>query len=71
MASTGIPASRSNCTARKAISGVCGAGLARTGLPATSAAAIWPVKMASGKFHGEMQAKGPRGAPDSIAASWA
>ncbi len=27
----------------------------------TSAAAIWPVKMASGKFQGEMQAKTPRG----------
>jgi hypothetical protein len=35
-----------------AISGVCSAGLASTALPAISAAAIWPVKMASGKFHG-------------------
>ena len=26
----------------------------------TSAAAIWPVKMASGKFHGEMQTMAPR-----------
>ncbi len=29
-------------------------------MPAASAAAIWPVKMASGKFQGEMQAKTPR-----------
>ncbi len=40
--------------------GVCSAGLASTGLPAASAAAIWPVKMASGKFHGAMAANGPR-----------
>ena len=32
--------------------GVCSAGLASTGLPAASAAATWPVKIASGKFHG-------------------
>jgi hypothetical protein len=32
--------------------GVCSAGLASTALPAASAAAIWPVKMASGKFQG-------------------
>ena len=36
--------------------GVCSAGLASTVLPAASAAATWPVKIASGKFHGEMQA---------------
>ena len=47
-------------TASAAISGVCSAGLASTALPAASAAAIWPVKMASGKFHGLMQAKTPR-----------
>ena len=29
-------------------------------MPAANAAAIWPVKMASGKFQGEMQAKTPR-----------
>ena len=45
-----------------AISGVCSAGLASTGLPAASAAAIWPVKIASGKFHGLMQTTGPSGA---------
>ena len=46
-----------------ATSGVCSAGLATTLLPATSAAAIWPMKIASGKFHGEMQTKTPRPMP--------
>jgi hypothetical protein len=41
-------------------SGVCSAGLASTALPAASAAATWPVKIASGKFHGLMQANTPR-----------
>ena len=45
---------------RRAISGVCSAGLATTALPAASAAATWPMKMASGKFQGLMQAKTPR-----------
>ncbi len=58
--SPGIPASSNSRTAAAAISGVCSAGLATTALPAASAAAIWPVKIASGKFHGEMQAKTPR-----------
>ena len=49
-----------------AMSGVCSAGLATTALPAASAADTWPVKMASGKFHGLMQAKTPRPA----SASW-
>ena len=40
--------------------GVCSAGFAITVLPAASAAATWPVKMASGKFHGLMQANTPR-----------
>ena len=31
-----------------------------TALPAASAALTWPVKIASGKFHGLMQAKTPR-----------
>jgi hypothetical protein len=39
---------------------VASAGLASTALPAASAAAIWPVKMASGKFHGLMQVKATR-----------
>ena len=55
-----MPASCSSRTAAAAASGVCSAGLATTELPAASAAAIWPVKIASGKFHGEIQAKTPR-----------
>src|SRR3546814_3632324 len=39
---------------------VCSAGLAMTALPAASAAATCPVKIASGKLHGEMQRKTPR-----------
>ncbi len=42
------------------MSGVCSAGLATTVLPATSAAAIWPMKIARGKFHGEIATKTPR-----------
>ncbi len=45
--------------------GVCGAGLATTLLPATSAAATWPRKIASGKFHGAMHANTPRPASRS------
>ena len=45
--------------------GVCSAGLASTALPAASAAAIWPVKIASGKFHGAMQANGAAAAAAS------
>ena len=45
---------------RAATAGVCSAGLAATVLPATSAATTWPAKMASGKFHGEMQTNTPR-----------
>ena len=59
-AARGTPASMSSFTASKATSGVCSAGLAATLLPAASAAAIWPMKIASGKFHGEMQTKTPR-----------
>ena len=43
-----------------AINGVCSAGLATTVLPAASAAATWPRKIASGKFHGLIQMKTPR-----------
>ena len=60
-AAGGTPASRRRRTASAAISGVSSAGLASTGLPAASAAATWPVKMASGKFQGLMQATGPSG----------
>ena len=57
------PARRLACssrTAAAAMSGVCSAGLAITALPAASAAATWPVKIASGKFHGLMQTNTPR-----------
>ena len=56
-----MPASCRRRTACAAISGVSSAGLASTGLPAASAAATWPVKIASGKFHGLMQTTGPSG----------
>jgi hypothetical protein len=57
----GTPACHKARTACAAISGVCSAGLASTVLPAARAAATWPMKMASGKFHGLMQTTGPRG----------
>ena len=66
--SSGTPASRSSATARAAISGVCSAGFAITELPVTSAAAICPVKIASGKFQGEMQTIAPRASVPASAA---
>ena len=48
-------------TAAAAIRGVCSAGLAATALPAASAATTWPVKMATGKFHGLMTPTTPLG----------
>ena len=57
----GTPAACSARTAAAATSGVCSAGLASTTLPAASAAATWPVKIASGKFHGLMHTTGPSG----------
>ena len=41
------------------------AGFAMTVLPAPRAAEIWPVNIARGKFHGEMQAKISRAFPVS------
>ena len=58
-APAGTPASCRILTAAAATRGVCSAGLASTVLPAASAAAICPVKMASGKFQGLMQATTP------------
>ena len=58
--SRGTPASCSRRTACIATAGVCSAGFAITALPVTSAAATCPVKIASGKFHGLMQAQVPR-----------
>jgi hypothetical protein len=59
-AARGKPASCRISSARSATHGVCSAGLATTLLPAASAAATWPRKMASGKFQGLMQANTPR-----------
>ena len=58
--SPGTPAECKSLTVSKAIRGVCSAGLATTQLPAASAPAICPVKIANGKFHGLMQMKIPR-----------
>ena len=57
----GKPLPRNSFTACAAISGVSSAGLAITALPAARAAATWPVKIDSGKFHGLMQATTPSG----------
>ena len=55
------PRPRAGCrTAAAATSGVCSAGFATTALPAASAAATWPRKIASGKFQGEIATKTPR-----------
>ena len=43
-----------------AIKEVGSAGLAKTVFPATNAATTCPIKIASGKFHGLIQAIGPR-----------
>ena len=67
--SSGIPAWTISRTASAAISGVASAGLASTALPVTSAAAICPVKMARGKFHGEMQVNTPSGCRASDASA--
>jgi hypothetical protein len=63
--SPGTPAACNSRTAAAATSGVCSAGLASTALPVTSAAATWPVKIASGKFHGLMHRNTPRPCHDS------
>ena len=55
-----MPAWCISSIASAAISGVCSAGLAIAALPAASAAATGPMKIASGKFHGLMQANTPR-----------
>jgi hypothetical protein len=56
----GTPQWCSSAIIAAATPGVCSAGLAATALPVTSAATTWPVKMASGKFQGEMHAHTPR-----------
>lgn len=56
----GMPALCKSCIIQLAMVGVSSAGLAMTVLPVMSAAAIWPVKMANGKFHGLIVIKVPR-----------
>mmetsp|Transcript_2912 Transcript_2912/g.9114 ORF Transcript_2912/g.9114 Transcript_2912/m.9114 type:complete len:239 (-) Transcript_2912:141-857(-) len=56
----GTPARRKTSTAWAATSGVCGADLATTALPATRAAATGPAKRARPKFQGLIAAKTPR-----------
>ena len=68
-ASGGTPASCSSSTARAAISGVCSAGLARTAFPAPRQAATWPVKIASGKFQGEIATMTPLPRPVAVSAA--
>ncbi|MCY1364673.1 hypothetical protein D9M69_514880 [compost metagenome] len=62
----GTPAACSSFTASSATAGVCSAGLASTVLPVASAAATWPMKMASGKFQGLMQTQAPRPSRRSV-----
>ena len=44
-----------------AMTGDCSAGFISAQLPVTRAAAVMPVRIASGKFHGAMMAAMPRG----------
>ena len=67
--SRGTPALCSTRVMACAISGVAGAGFATTALPAMSAAVIWPVKIASGKFHGLMHTNTPRPLSASVLCS--
>ena len=64
-APAGTPAACKTARARCATSGVCSAGFATTALPAASAAATCPVKIASGKFQGLRHANTPRPCSDS------
>ncbi len=67
--SAGTPASCSSVVAKYAAIGVCSAGFASTVFPVARAAATWPVKIANGKFQGEMQAKTPRPRRSSVLSS--
>ncbi len=58
---SGTPASTKHWTTCAAQSGVSVAGLKTTAFPATSAGAIFHAGMATGKFHGVMQATTPSG----------
>ncbi len=61
-APAGTPAACSTATSSPAHPGDCSAGLSTTALPVTSAAAVIPAGIASGKFHGAITAQTPRGA---------
>ena len=66
----GTPACHSSRTAWAAIRQVCSAGLASATLPAASAAATWPTKIARGKFQGLMHTTGPMGRCSVLSNSW-
>ncbi len=55
------PAERRISIRCAAMTGDCSAGFISAQLPVASAAAVMPVRIASGKFHGAMIAAMPRG----------
>ncbi len=57
----GSPARASASQTANAQAGDCSAGLRQTALPVASAAAVMPVAIANGKFHGAIAATTPRG----------
>ena len=57
----GMPASAMSSARRKAVSGVCSAGLRTTQLPAASAGPSFQAAMRSGKFHGMIWPTTPTG----------
>ncbi len=57
----GTPPSRSARTTMYPQPGDCSAGLSTTVLPVARPAAVMPIGIATGKFHGEMTATTPRG----------
>ena len=63
----GNPASSKTATRLRAESGVSVAGLKTTVLPAMSAAIIFQLGIATGKFHGVTQATTPTGSRTAIA----
>ena len=61
-APTGIPARWRTATIAAPHAGDCSAGLNTTAFPVARAAAVIPVGMATGKFHGAITAATPRAA---------
>ena len=61
-ASGGTPASRRARTTMSPQPGACSAGLRTTALPVARPAAVMPIGIAIGKFHGAITATTPRGA---------